>query len=206
MTDDRAPVSERLLAAAPDAITAAVFVVLWLQPMALGESGVRNAVLIMLVEFILVHASGFLGAVVLAERVPRRSRVLGLVGFAVVYSLFIGVFMAVFGEWWPLVAFGWLLVGKFAGVIGRTGSASQRARMQAQWVLGVMFYVVGALLTVMLPLPRMGITVDLLPQLALPGGGHWVEQPHRAVAFGALYFAFTAWSKWRDWMVGAPTR
>ena len=50
----------------------------------------------------------------------------------------------------------------------------------------------------MLPLPRLGIDAALAQSIALPGSsGLWVEQPHRVVAFGLLYFAATAALKWR---------
>ena len=75
MTVVRAPLIERLATALPDAVTAGVFAYIWIAPLALGEGAVRNAMLLMLVEFVLVHASGFLGGVVLAEEASRRSRI-----------------------------------------------------------------------------------------------------------------------------------
>ena len=49
------------LAAVPDAITAAVLLSLWMAPLWLGPRAVSNALLTMLVEFVLVHAAGMLG-------------------------------------------------------------------------------------------------------------------------------------------------
>jgi hypothetical protein len=201
----RAPRFERLFAALPDAITSGVFAWIWLYPFALGEGAVRNAMLVMLVEFILVHASGFLGVTVLADTVARSKRIMVLLGFGLFYLLFIGIFMTVFREWWPLAAFGWLLFGKFAGVIGKPASSRQRLRIVAGWGLSVLFYIVGAFATILLPIPQLGIGDEIIPALGLTGSGLWVEQPHRVVAFGTLYFALTAWSKWRDWAFGTAT-
>lgn len=53
---------DRLLAALPDSLTALFFLSVWIRPLDFGHNGVRNGTLIMLVEFILVHASGVLGA------------------------------------------------------------------------------------------------------------------------------------------------
>lgn len=189
----------RLAAALPDAVTAGFFLIVWLAPMALGESAVRNALLIMLVEFLVVHSSGFLSSVVLADDAPRRSRVLAILGFSLFYLLFVAIFAWTFGEWWPVLAFGWLLLGKFVVVLGRQGTtAEQKQRMMAQWGVAVILYLLGAFVTTLMPLPRLGMTADLLPAFGLSGGGLWVEQPHRVVAFGFLYFALTAWNKWGD--------
>lgn len=197
----RAPLLERLIAAGPDAITAAMFVTIWIAPLALGESAVRNAMLMMLVEFVLVHASGFLGAIVLAVDADRRKRILGLLGFSLFYSLFIGAFMLIFQEWWPLLAFGWLLLGKFAGVLGRPRSNDRQARMMASWVFAAVFYLAGIFATVFLPIPRLGMRAELMPQFGLVGEGLWVDEPHRVIAFGAIYFTLTAWMKLRDWAI-----
>lgn len=184
---------QRLIAAAPDAITAAFFLLVWLQPLRLGAASVRTAMLIMLVEFVLVHASGFLGAFALAGAAPRRKRLLGILGFGLFYALFIGAFMAAFQAWWPALVFGWLLVGKFIRVA--TG-ASQDGRETGVWAASVLLYLGGVFLTVLLPLPRLGISDPVLPLLDLVGEGLWVDQPHRVLAFGLLYFAGLAWFKW----------
>ncbi len=40
----------------------------------------------------------------------------------------------------------------------------------------------------MLPVPRLGISRAAVDDLALPGSGLWIEQPHRVLAAGTLYF------------------
>lgn len=202
------PAPARLAAALPDAVTAGFFLIVWLAPMALGESAVRNALLIMLVEFLVIHASGFLGSFVLSDQAPRSKRLLGLLGFSLFYLLFVTIFAWSFGEWWPFLAFGWLLLGKFAGVLShRVVNAEQKQRMMNGWGLSVLLYIAGAFATVFVPVPRLGMGIELQSAFGLVGSGLWVEQPQRVVAFGFLYFAFTAWSKWRDWAAyGAGSR
>jgi hypothetical protein len=189
------PLLQRLVAAAPDAVTAGFFLVVWLDPLRLGEGSVRTAMLIMLVEFVLIHATGFLGAFALATLAPRRVRVLGILGFGLFYALFIGAFMAAFQAWWPALVFGWLLVGKFARVLTGGGDGGQIASL---WAASVLLYLGGAFLTVLAPLPRLGVTAAVLPQLDLVGEGLWMDQPHRALAFGVLYFGGLAWFKWAN--------
>src|SRR5690606_12568989 len=109
------PRFERALAALPDAVTASAFLALWLHPLAFGASGVRNGMLVMLVEFILIHSSAFLTAIAFAEGTPRAKRLAMLAGAGLLYLVFIGAFSLAFHAWWPFFAFGWLLLGKAAG-------------------------------------------------------------------------------------------
>lgn len=189
----QAPLLHRLVAAGPDAVTAAVFLTLWISPFAFGDSGVRNALLVMLIEFVLVHAAGFLGLLLLDPTTPRGRRVLALAGFAGFYLLFVGAFMLAFGEWWPALVFGWLVLGKFAAIVGNRGAGDAQA---ALWGLSALAYLLGAFATVLLPLPRLGVEAAVVGQLGLPGSGLWVEQPHRVLAFGFLYFGLLALAKW----------
>jgi hypothetical protein len=56
----------------------------------------------------------------------------------------------------------------------------------------VALYVLGVFVTVILPLPRLGITPEVVAQLGIPGSGLWVERPHTVIAFGLLYFGALA--------------
>ncbi|MBB5209708.1 hypothetical protein [Chiayiivirga flava] len=188
----------RLFAALPDAVVSATFLVVWIAPLALGERAVRNALLTMLVEFVLMHASGMLGGVAFDRQRPRATRLTVLAGFTAFYGIFIAAFALAFDALWPVAVFGWLILGKFAGVFARHGHAAGEARrMQAEWAASAACYVGGVFLTVMLPLPRLGMSQSLQPAFGLTGSGVWVDEPHRVVAFGALYFATLAWMKWR---------
>lgn len=185
--------THRLVAFLPDAITAVFFLVVWISPMAFGEGGVRNAMLIMLVEFVLIHATGGLGASVFREDLTRTKRYLIILGTSVFYLLFVSAFALVFKAWWPFLAFVWLLVGKLTIAFDpRRTSADRRTALQQRWAQTAIVYLLGVFATVMLPLPRFGITAEVLPTLGLTGSGLWVEQPHTVIAFGALYFVVLA--------------
>ena len=185
--------THRLVAFLPDAITAVFFLVVWISPMAFGEGGVRNAMLIMLVEFVLIHATGGLGASVFREDLTRTKRYLIILGTSVFYLLFVSAFALVFKAWWPFLAFAWLLVGKLTIAFDpRRTSADRRTALQQRWAQTAIVYLLGVFATVMLPLPRFGITAEVLPTLGLTGSGLWVEQPHTVIAFGALYFVVLA--------------
>jgi hypothetical protein len=47
-------------AAFPDALTAGLFLAVWLDPFVFGALSVKTAMLTMRVEFFLIHATGFL--------------------------------------------------------------------------------------------------------------------------------------------------
>jgi len=157
----------------------------------------------MLVEFILVHASAFLGSAVLGAGSTAR-RLATLLGFTLFYGLFVAAFAFAFEAWWPFAAFAWLLVGKVTIALDRSRSAPERLRrMQSEQGLATITYLGGVFATTLLPLPRLGIGAEVVPQLGLPGGGLWVDRPHTVIAFGVFYFGLLAWSKWRGWSLPA---
>lgn len=193
------PLASRLLATVPDAVTASVFAWLWIEPLYFGKHAVANGMLIMLVEFILLHASIFLGNTAFAVGVSRRRKTRAILGFGLFYLLFIVAWSLAFGEWWPFVAFAWLLIAKLALVMQPGQQNVDRLqRMQSAWAMGAMAYLGGVFLTVFVPLPRLGLQPGVVSQLDLPGGGLWVNQPHTVIAFGAIYFATLAIVKYRD--------
>lgn len=190
-------------AALPDALTSAAFVAVWLDPTVFGALSVKTAALTMLVEFLLVHATGFFTALAHRDHVPeasmRRQRwgIGGvLCGF---YLLMIGAFAWSFGAWWPLLAFAWLVVGKVLMVRAAGGGLDDDAtfRAMAAWAFSVVCYLGAAFATVAGDIPTLGMPLELQPTFGFDpeAGGLWIEEPHRAVAMGALYFALLAAGK-----------
>lgn len=196
----------RLLSAVPDTLTAMLFLIVWVAPLHFGESSVRNGMLIMLVEFILVHASGFIGAQLLGTRKTSREKFLFVAGFGLFYLIFISAWAWSFRQWWPFLAFGWLLVGKFTtSMDARLPSDERKLRMQSDWALGALAYIGGVFATILLPVPRLGITPDIISQLDLPGGGMWIDEPQRVIAFGVIYFGVLAWVKFKNYALPGST-
>jgi hypothetical protein len=154
--------------------------------------------LVMLVEFILIHSTAFLGAAAFAGNASRLRRVGLLAGFGMLYLVFIAAFSYAFEAWWPFLAFGWLLLGKLRTIFDARDPEGSGARgAQAMWGISALAYLASVFATAFLPLPRLGIGEAVLAQLQLPGSGLWVEQPHRVIAAGVLYFGLLAWGKWR---------
>jgi hypothetical protein len=198
----RWPPATRLLRALPDAISAGFFLAVWFAPRTMGLDTVKTGLLIMLVEFVLVHASGFLGHAVYAEGVSAARKLRTLAGFALFYGLFIGAWALAFSSWLPLVLFAWLLVGKATVALARSRPTAEHVeRVRSDWALAAMAYLGGVFATVILPVPQFGITSAVRADLDLPGSGHWISHPESVIAFGALYFGFMAYAKWRDWVL-----
>jgi hypothetical protein len=199
MSSDRSML-QRVFSGLPDAITAVVFATMWIAPQVLGPGAIRSATLLMLVEFLIVHATGFVGAFALDQSRSRPSRVASILGFALFYLGFVAAFAWSFQAWWPFLAFGWLLLSKILVVFEPGGGdAQKRARLGGGWALSAIAYVLGAVLTAMLPIPRLGVSEAVQAAIGAPGSGAWIEEPQRVLAFGLFYFGFLAWTKWKAW-------
>lgn len=191
------PVTWRRMAGAlPDALTAGYFLMLWLQPDIFGDGHVETGLLIMLVEFLTVHAGGMLGGVALDPDTARRKRLQFIAAVGLFYLAFAAMLMLAFGQWWPLLVIGWLLLAKFLRVLPGRAMTKEEATWQMQlWALSVVLYLGGVVLTLLLPLPRLGLSPDVVATLGIAGSGVWVESPHRLMAFGVLYFGALAAAK-----------
>lgn len=183
-------------AALPDAITAAMFALVWASPFVFGALSVKTAMLTMLLEFFLVHATGFFTAFANTPDTSKGKRIASLLGLSLFYLLMIGAFCASFGEWWPLLGFGWLLLGKILWVRAHPVADDDAMFWQmGAWAASVVAYLFGCFLTVIADIPRWGMSTELQPQFGLSGGGLWIDEPHRVVAFGVVYFSLLALGK-----------
>lgn len=190
----------RMVAALPDLVSCATFLLVWIAPGVLGAAWVKNLMVTMLLEFLTVHSGGFIGTTLANPDASRWTKTKVVLGFGSFYLLFAGAFSLAFEAWWPIAVFGWLLLAKLAVVwLAPVPTAQEQARQSMFTAYAIGGYVLGVMLTSILPLPRFGIDEAVVNAAAIPGSGLWVDEPHRVVAFGALYFGFMAWAKasWR---------
>ncbi len=185
------------VAALPDAISASVFLYAWFFP--LRHQGLVTALLlVMLIEFLAIHSGALLGNVV-RSRGNRTLRTKQIAAFSLLYGLFIAAFSYAFTAWWPIVWFVWLLASKlFAIWFDQHGSdRGERQRSYGILVLSMCLYLGGVMLTLLLPWPRFGLTEEVVGQLGFDAttSGIWVEQPHRLIAFGFVYFVGLAFGR-----------
>lgn len=187
---------------------AAVFLITWVAPDTFGEQAVRFLLLVMMMEFVVVHSSAVMGSVVVS-RANRGLRTVALVKFGLFYSIFAGAFALAFKTWWPITMFWGQTLNRLLGVLfGQVPDDEQKTFIQRGWAASVLFYLLGATTTTLLPIPALGVTPAVIAAQHIPSSGLWVEQPQRVLAFGVLYFALTGWSdlKGHRWVKGAPFR
>jgi hypothetical protein len=191
MTSQRAG----FFSALPDVGFAGVFLVTWIRPSTFGPFMVKWLLVVMLVEFIIIHSAAFMGVVGFAPgtRAARGAKILGLGAF---YTLFAGSMSWVFRSWWPITAFWGQTLNRLLGaILGQGQDLGQKAVLMAGWAASTIFYLLGCFATILLPIPRLGITPEVALAQRIPGGGLWVEHPEKVIAFGVIYFGLTAWSE-----------
>jgi hypothetical protein len=94
-----------VVVALPDFVTALLFALTWWRPSLLGRHWVRDLMLTMLLEFIVLHSFAFL-----VLSVPGQAQPLSwVVGAGAVYLFIAGVFGLAFRSAWPLLVMGWLV-------------------------------------------------------------------------------------------------
>ncbi|MDD8018761.1 MAG: hypothetical protein PHP42_10350 [Bacteroidota bacterium] len=177
-----------LFSSAPDFIMALTFLVTWIDPYALGDKMISYLLLIMLMEFIINHSSAFLGAAMFTENVKSK-KVMMILGLGVLYSIFVSGFALAFGEWWPFLAFWGMIANRMLSVLlGQSPEGKEKQVMGGMWLVNNVCYLVGVAVTIGTPLPSLGVTPDAIAHAGLTGGGLWIEEPYRVLAFGFIYF------------------
>jgi hypothetical protein len=197
-----------LIAALPDLGMAALFLAAWIDPPRFGPDVITYLVLVMILEFIVIHSAAFMGAVAFGDlqvqALLKWGKAVGILGLGLFYSLFVLGFCLGFHTWWPMAAF-WGLVGNrlLGATLGGKTTEENRQFVMGGWAVGVMAYLFGAFATLLLPVPRLGITGGL----SGVGEGIWIDQPWKPVAMGVIYFGLVGWYelRWRKWAQSAET-
>lgn len=187
---------QRLLAALPDAITAAVFLTAWVTPARFGPDYVKNLTLVMAMEFIVIHSSIFY-AVIAGVDIARGKRFAWLAGLSSVYLVFVFGFAIGYKSSWPIFAFAWLFVSRFLHVwLNRVSSDVQAQRMVNIWVVSVVAYLFGAFTVNLVTLPSLGMDSTFVSSMMQSGSAGWGGGgAHTTLAFGVIYFSILALAK-----------
>ena len=196
MAPTRSSWTPRSVAAAlPDFGLAALFLATWLWPTSQRPETIQHLLLVMLLEFIIIHSAAFMGRVAISPA-PREAKVKGLLALAGFYSLFAAGFSLAFKSAWPLLSFWGLMANRLASVIvGQAPEGEERVLLERGWGVCALAYLVFTFATVLLPVPRFGITPAIVAAQGIPGGGLWVDQPWRVLALGFCYFTVVGWSE-----------
>ncbi len=173
--------------ALPDFALAVVFAAAWIHPASLPDRTVAWCVLVILLEFFVVHSAGFTGFVMTGGQPPQK-KLLGMLGLGAFYTLLLGGIAISAGSWWLLASFWALMLNRMLSGLFVRGGDGERMFVMASWAVSVFFYIVFVMLTCILPIPRLGITPAVVGAQGFTIGGLWTSEPHRAVACGAFYF------------------
>lgn len=193
------PVTERLVKALPDAVTAGVFFWVWLDPTGWRRELVTQGLLIMLLEFILIHSGGFFGAIVLNPKEDRSRRIKMMLGLGVFYSVFVATWSWQFSSWWPMLFFLWLLGAKLVDLLlGRRTPDELRQRQMGMVGMSTTFYLLCVFATLFLPVPKLGL-IHHGHYYGMPGGGEWVSHPYVVIGSLVGYFGLLACAKILAW-------
>ena len=185
----------RIFAGLPDLVTALAFLATWIAPATLGAAAVKTGVLVVLMEFFVIHSTGFMLATAFNERVSSSRRTLAVLGFAAFYALFVALISMIFDEWWPLLALAWLVGAKVSLIwFAPLDRGAEQQRQMGLLAVSTAAYLFAVILTVAVPMPSLGIT-GTGADYGLSGGGVWIDKPYTAIAGGTIYFALLAWAK-----------
>ena len=176
-----------LISSIPFFLLAVVFVRTWVRPFAYRERTVRYLVYLMVLEFFVVHSSAALGGTALGD-MDGMKKTLILLGLLVFYFLFTGALSWTCKSPWPLISFWGLTLSKLYSYVFDPPTVQAAESMKASWAFMTAAYLLGAFASVLLPIPRLGITADVVARQHFTASGLWIEQPQRAVAFGTVYF------------------
>ncbi len=183
-----------ILSGLSDILIAVLFLVTWISPRLFSDTMVKSLMLVMVMEFIVIHSGAFLGGVVLSP-IPRGKKTMTLLGLGLFYSIFAGAFSLAFGAVWPLAVFWVLLINRILHVLfGRGPDAMEKKIMMQGWAAGIAAYLLAVFATIFIPIPRLGITPEVVSMQDIPGSGHWVSQPWTVIVSGILYFTLTGLS------------
>ena len=172
----------------PDIVLGFAFLVTWIDPFALGKNMPQYLMLVMLLEFVIIHSAAFMG-VMMFSNASAGKRAASVIGLGLFYSLFVLGFCLAFEDWWPMATF-WILIFNrlMSGIFGGSEPDEKKKFIVGMWGVTAVCYLAGVFATSILPLPEFGITSSVIDSLNLPGGGLWIEEPYRVLAFGWFYF------------------
>ncbi|TAK44403.1 MAG: hypothetical protein EPO27_12495 [Betaproteobacteria bacterium] len=179
------------LAAFPDLALAGWFVLGWAAPQVIGKQAAGMLVGVMVLEFIIIHASiALIGAPrAIAQKAGEgswwKSERAVFAGLLALYSVGAAGISAAFHTAWLFLGFWLLIANKFIGDwLTPAAQAAQRLqRHMTRWGISAGLYLVLAAGSIFIPVPRLAAISGS------SGDGLWEQHPEQAVMMGALYFA-----------------
>ncbi len=160
----------------------------WRRPLEIEDGRwVQLGVGVMVLEFVLLHAGVLLASLAMAAD-GLATTILATVGLSVFYGLFAVVIAYAFKSRMLLESFLWMIGGRLLAML--IGISTEESQLILNWsVVAMLLYVPLVIASVVVPFPRLGITAKIAGAKRLSNAsGVWVDEPHRAIGAGAIYF------------------
>jgi hypothetical protein len=187
-----------LISSAWEAGLAGAFLITWVWPYALGETALHHLTFLMLLEFLVIHATGFFSGLSGGPdgtetskqgwRNFRRSNAVIVLALALCYGVFGMAFSAMYGSLWPLFALFFVILPKLPNIFWKPLSGDAQFAAMANWGIMAALYLFSCLVTVTVKVPRLGVTPQAIVRQEFSVEGIWPEEPYRVMAMGVLYF------------------
>lgn len=175
-----------------DVAIALAFAVTWVAPDHAFAQPVAFLILLMLVEFLLIHGTVFFEQTATSgEGTSTKAKVMA--GMALIYLAFGMAFSLAFRSWFPLVAIGLMCAHRMLALLTEpVPNEVAKERSQRRWATHVGLFLAATYLTIFVSVPQFGVDDAYLADLSLPGTGLWIDQPHRVLFAGVFYFGLRA--------------
>lgn len=167
----------------------ALFVVAWWKPYWL-ENGqwVKYGVGVMVLEFIVIHSSGFSQQLAFSNGKNDKERKKLILGLSLIYLIFGAGIAAGFKSWSLLIAF-FMMVGPRYLFLWMGKEIKNKKKVQLEVAVSTLSYLILVAASVFIKLPRGGITYRLLEEVYPDrGNGSWERHPQQALGVGVVYF------------------
>ena len=187
----------RLAATAPLAYLSYVLFNVWLAPMQWdGGSWVIFGVGLLLLEFVSLHSGMFLVAG-MRKYSPLSNRFLFIGLLVAGYTLIMYGFSLEFGGAQLMWVFAGVMLGRLVSLGYGDDTKAAAGLLIARSSVGIALYVILGFASVLVPIPELGITDEVLSEVYPDRvGGVWGNEPHRAIAMAAMYFGLMALAEW----------
>ena len=182
------------ITAAPDFVMAGLYLFTWFFPAAISATMLNYLLSVTLLEFFVIHASGFLGAK--TEAWDSSSFHTGAaLALGVFYTVMVGGFAVIMGELWLIAAFWAMILNHLMGqFLGQGEPAERRLIRLAGWMGRAIIYVLAVTVTMIAPLPALGVSKGLYTFADTAQiSGVWIDQPQTMLALGVMYFGAVGW-------------
>ncbi len=164
--------------AAPDFVLGLTYVAVLVDRTLLPEAWVPQLARAVLIEFVVIHASGFLAWPWLAREWKPKRRALFVAALAGCYTFGLGIFALIQGALWPLAIFWGLMANRMLFVLVHEAPGdAEFQQWVASWAGGTTLYVLAVVIGVF--------------------GG--VNDTTKALVIGFLYFTLMALSEVTLW-------